>query len=100
MTKWLPIDADDETAQRIKDEWEQIATALGDAAPEPDAERCVAINVEGRIQFTTATAMYALASTGVAVAYRPLVGGAEDATFWRDGHKIRHHFNPPPNESN
>ena len=100
MSEWLPTEADDETAARIRSEWEQIATALGDAAPEPDAERGVAINAEGRISFMFATALYALTSSGVAVAYRPLNGGAEECTHWRDGEKVNHIFNPPPNESN
>ncbi len=97
---WHPAEADDETAARIRDEWDEIANHLGDAAPEPDAERGVAINAQGRISYTFATAMFALACSGVAVAYRPLAGGAEEVSHWRDGEKLRHIVNPPPNESN
>ncbi len=99
-SEWHATDADPETAARIKDEWSRILTALGDAAPEPDAERGVAITADNEIHFTTATAMFALAPSGVAVCYRPLPNGAEDVSYWQHGQKIRHRFNPPQNESN
>jgi len=97
---WLPTEADAETAARIRSEYQEIAAHLGDAAPDPDEAVGVSIDAAGAIRFTTLTAMFALTPTGSAVAYRPLNGGAEEACFWRDGHKVNHIFNPPPNESN
>ena len=100
MTKWLPTDADDETAARIREEYQQIAAHLGANAPEPDEPVSVAITAVGEIHFSTRTAMFALAPSGVAVCYRPLAGGGEEACSWKDGEKIRHTYNPPPSESN
>ncbi len=97
---WYPAEADPETAARIRAEWEQIRAALGDAAPDPDCERGVSITADDAIHFTTATAMFALANTGVAVAYRPHLGGAEEVSHWRDGAKVAHIVIPPPNENN
>ena len=100
MSKWLPTNADAETAARIRDVYQEIAAALGDAAPDINAEVSVSITVDNEIRFTTSGAMFALAPSGVAVVYRPLPGGGEDVSVWKDGEKIRHTYNPPPNENN
>ncbi len=96
---WHAANADAATTQRIKEEYQEIAAHLGDAAPSADEPVTVSINAEADVRFTTETAVYAL-DRGIAVVYYPLPGGAEDCTFWRDGEKVRHQFNPPPNESN
>jgi hypothetical protein len=96
---WHAAEADAATTARIKEEYGQIAAHLGDAAPDPDEPVTVSISADDLIRYTTAYAVYAL-DAGIAVVYRPLLGGAEDCAFWRDGHKVRHQFNPPPNECN
>ena len=99
-SEWLPTEADDEMAARIRNEYQCIAAHLGDAAPDPDEPVTVSITVDNAIHFTTQGAMFALSPSGVAVVYRPLPGGAEDASYWRDGTKVKHIVIPPPNESN
>jgi len=99
VSRWHATNADDETAARIRSEYQEIANHLGDQAPDPEEQVTVSINAEGDIRYTTATAVFAL-DRGIAVVYRPLPGYAEDCTFHKDGEKIRHRFNPPPNENN
>ena len=98
-SEWHEAQADDATAARIKNEYQEIAAHLGDQAPDPDERVTVSISADDLIRYTTATAVFAL-DTGTAVVYRPLPGGAEDCSFWRDGEKVRHAYNPPPHESN
>jgi len=100
MTRWHAAEADDEMAARIRNEYQCIAAHLGDNAPDPDEAVGVSITADNAIHYTTSTAMFALAPSGVAVAYRPLVGGAEECSHWRDGTKLRHIVIPPPNENN
>jgi len=95
MSSWIPTDAADEMAARIRQEYHRLAAALGDNAPDPSEEVSIAIDAAGMISFTTAQGMFALAKTGVAVVYRPLPGGGEEACFWENGEKIRHTYNPP-----
>ena len=99
MSEWHEAQADAATTARIRDEYQEIAAHLGDQAPDVDEPVTVSISADDLIRYTTATAVFAL-DAGIAVVYRPLPGGAEDCSFWRDGEKVRHRFNPPPNESN
>jgi len=97
---WHEAQADAEDAARIREEYQEIANHLGDAAPDINAEVSVSITVDNEIHFMTSGAMFALAPSGVAVVYRPCADGAEDVTHWRDGEEIRHIFIPPANVSN
>ena len=99
MSEWHEAQADAATTARIRDVYQEIAAHLGDNAPDVDERVTVSISAEGDIRYTTATAVFAL-DRGIAVVYRPLPGYAEDCTFHKDGEKIRHRFNPPPNENN
>jgi hypothetical protein len=85
--------------ERLRREYQAIHHHLGDEAPDPSGTVSPQVNKDGMITFITETEVYALAGD-VAVRWRPSPDGNEDATYWRDGTKVRHIVVPPPAESN
>ena len=90
--------ADETMRKRIREERREILRHLGSVAPDLGAEAKVQVDSDDRICFMMPAEVYSLTHEGDAMRYRPRSDGAEDITFWRDGHRVVSIVKPPRQE--